>query len=247
MIEDPADAAEVETVAPGQLLSLYGSDLAPAGVATYAGGYPTLYNGVTVTFDGIPAPILYTSPNQINLEVPYEIAGQAQVVMVISSQNVSPVLSEQYYLAVAASRASIFVGAAAFAAPIFDQGACNGQTVSGIQPLAFNSDGSLNSCANPAAAGSTVTVFLNAVGVTNPAQTTGAISASAVPLTPAAAYISPTGQTITALTTTLAGDIADVVEVQFPAPATSAAISLQILGATGSPLVRGPGVLVWVQ
>lgn len=55
MIEDPADAAEVETVAPGQLLSLYGSNLAPEGVAPYSNGYPTSYNGVTVTFNGIPA------------------------------------------------------------------------------------------------------------------------------------------------------------------------------------------------
>jgi uncharacterized protein (TIGR03437 family) len=168
MIEDPADAAEVESVAPGQLLSLYGSNLAPEGVAPYANGYPTSFNGVTVTFNGIPAPLLYTAPNQINFEVPYEIAGQAQVTMAIASQIVSPAVSEQYYLAVAASRPSIFVGAAGFGGPLFDRWTCNGQTISGIQPLALNSDGTLNSCANRAAAGSTITVFLNGLGVTKP-------------------------------------------------------------------------------
>jgi hypothetical protein len=41
--------------------------------------------------------------------------------------------------------------------------------------------------------------------------------------------------------------IPDVVEVQFPAPATLSAVTLRFPGATGAPLVRGPGVLVWVQ
>ena len=156
----------METVAPGQLLSLYGSGLAPAGQLSRA-AIPRPTTASPSLFDGIPRPILYTSPNHM------QQVGDGD----FKPERVSPVLSEQYYLAVAASRPSIFVGAPAFAAPIFDQGACNGQTVSGIQPLAFNSDGSLNRCANPAAAGSTVTVFLNAVGVTNPAQTTGAVSA----------------------------------------------------------------------
>src|SRR5581483_2834316 len=149
---------------------------------------------------------------------------------------------------VATRRPSIFIGAAGHAGPLFDQWTCNGKTFSGLQPLALNADGTQNNCANPAAPGSTVTVFLNGFGVTSPAQTTGGISSSAIALTPSAGYFSPsTGQVIAARTTTLAGDIGDVVEVDFSAPATSAAVTLEIPDATGAPTVRGPGVLVWVQ
>src|SRR5208283_4971639 len=105
---------------------------------------------------------------QINLQVPYEVAGQSQLTMEVSSQTVSPALLESYILAVAARQPSIFVATASYDAPIFDIATCNGTSIAGVQPLAFNADGSANSCANPAAAGSTVTIFLNGLGVTTP-------------------------------------------------------------------------------
>lgn len=241
MISDPADNAKLVSVAPGQLLTLYGTNLAPEGVALSNGGFPTTFNGVTVTFNGIAAPILYTAANQINLQVPYEIAGESQVTMEVASQSVSPAVSESYVLAVAARQPSIFVGAASFDAPIFDIATCNGASIGGLQPLAFNADGSLNSCGNPAPAGSTVTIFLNGLGVTSPAQVTGAIS-------PAAIAISPVAYSTAALTTeTLPCEIASVVQVQVTAASPSAALMLGVLDNSGAVFrVRGPGVVIWV-
>ena len=47
------------TVAPGEIVSLFGSGLGPGAPA--------------VTFDGIPAPVLYAGANQINAVVPYGV------------------------------------------------------------------------------------------------------------------------------------------------------------------------------
>jgi uncharacterized protein (TIGR03437 family) len=247
MIADPADNAKLVSVAPGQLLTLYGTNLAPQGVAPSADGFPTSFNGVAIAFNGIAAPILYTSATQINLQVPYEISGQTQVTMQVSSQTVSPAVSESYIFAVAARQPSVFVSAASFGAPIFDIATCNGQSIAGLQALALNADGSINSCANPAAAGSTVTIFLNGLGVTTPAQTTGAVSPSAVAIGPSVAASSASGTTAALPTQTLPGAIADVAQVQVPVGSSSSALSLQVLDATSAVIVRGPGVVIWVQ
>lgn len=57
-------------VSPGGLVSIFGENL---GVAACNGV------GEEVLFNGIPAGILYASPKQINAQVPWEIAGAAQV------------------------------------------------------------------------------------------------------------------------------------------------------------------------
>ncbi len=51
------------------LATIQGQNLAP-GVFTAAPPYPKTLGGTTVTFDGVPAPLFYVSPTQINLQVP---------------------------------------------------------------------------------------------------------------------------------------------------------------------------------
>jgi uncharacterized protein (TIGR03437 family) len=177
-IADPADNARVVNVAPGQLLTLYGTNLAPSSPAAPSNGFPTSFNGVTVTFNGVPAPILYTSGIQINLQVPYEIAGQTQAAMQVSSQLAATPVSESYILGVSAIQPSVFLSAANFGGPIFGELACNGIMYPGVQALALNADGSVNSCTNPAAQGSAVSIFVNGLGVTSPSLSTGAINST---------------------------------------------------------------------
>jgi len=245
-ISDPADNAKIVSVAPGQLLTLYGTNLAPAGQASSP--FPTAFNGVTVTFNGIAAPILYTSGIQINVQVPYEISGQTQVTMLVSSQFVSPPVSESYILAVVQRQPSVFLSASQ---PLFDMSSCNGQIVSGLQPLALNADGTENSCANPAASGSVVTIFLNGLGVSSPALTTGTISPSALAISPAATLVSGSSTATNFLsTTTLPGSIDSIAQVQIQVSSTSSVLNipLEVEQTSESPFrVRGPGILIWVD
>jgi hypothetical protein len=150
---DASDDAAIVSVAPGELLTLYGSNLAPQGVPQQAPGYPTSFNGVSITFNGIAAPLLYTSGDQINLQVPYEIGGQTQVTMQVTSNTVSPPVSESYILAVVPRQPSVFRSDTSFEAPLFDLATCNSQSIAALQPLAIDVDGSVNSCSNPAARG----------------------------------------------------------------------------------------------
>lgn len=210
-IADPADNARVVNVAPGQLLTLYGTNLAPTSPAMPSNGFPTSFNGVTVTFNGVPAPILYTSGVQINLQVPYEIAGQTQVTMQVSSQLAATPVSESYILGVVAMQPSVFLSASNFTLPIFGEVACNGTIYGGPQALALNQDGSVNSCTNPALPGSAVTFFVNGLGATSPALVTGAVNpAPPVAITPA--VLSATGFALQISTVAAPGAVSGLAE-----------------------------------
>ena len=59
-------------VAPGSLISIFGSDLAPA----------TGSAGVTLSINGIACPLLFSSSSQINAQIPYEVTpGPATAVL----------------------------------------------------------------------------------------------------------------------------------------------------------------------
>jgi uncharacterized protein (TIGR03437 family) len=252
-IADPADNARVVNIAPGQLLTLYGANLAPSSPAVPSSGFPASFSGVTVTFNGIPAPILYTSGIQINLQVPYEIAGQTQVTMLVSSQLVTPPVSELYILGVVAPQPSVFLSATNFNGPIFGELSCNGTVYSGVQALALNTDGSVNSCGNPAAPGAVVSIFVNGLGVTTPSLSTGTVNSTApVALTPAVAVNVPaTSAPASAISTAAApGAISGLAEAMLQlttggstsnAPAVT--IPLDVAGVR----MREQNIVIWVK
>ena len=83
------DAASQQTgVAAGGLVTLYGLNLGPAmpvGTALDAGGrVTTSLGGVEVRFDGIPAPLLYVSRNQINAVMPFLLAGKTETTLEVT-------------------------------------------------------------------------------------------------------------------------------------------------------------------
>jgi uncharacterized protein (TIGR03437 family) len=73
-------------VAPGSLVAIYGTKLANDVAA--AAGLPLEYSlgGVSVTVNGWPAPLLYVSPGQINIQVPYE-AGSGPAVIGVNNNG----------------------------------------------------------------------------------------------------------------------------------------------------------------
>jgi uncharacterized protein (TIGR03437 family) len=156
-------------VAPGQLIALFGNGLGPAQPlsASISGPDPVVRSlgGVTVTFDGVAAPLVYVSDGQINLSVPWEVTLKTSTVMKVTVDG-NLVASRQF--AVAPASPSLFVDTSQ---PVSDG--------NGFFPaIALNSDGTKNSAANPAPGGSWVSIFLNGVaaytGGTPPA--TGSIT-----------------------------------------------------------------------
>ena len=173
---DSADFAVLGQVAPGQLVSLFGHNLGlgdPVAVQPPSNrGFPLSLAGVSASFNGIPAPIFYVSPSQINVQAPFELSGQATARLRIALASPDSTEAEETRDFSVTERApSVFV---------LESGTlrCGSLTVTGQHPAALNADGTLNTCGNPAVRGSIVTIFFQGVGVTSPAQTTGALVAA---------------------------------------------------------------------
>ncbi len=145
-------------VAPGELVSLFGTSVGPdmpvsnSGFDPFTGGLPTTLAGISVNFDGVPAPLIFTSAAQINLQVPYEVAGHASTVVTVVNQGIA---SDPITVPVVSAQPGLFVQ--------------TGTT----QAIALNQDNSVNSPSNPAAKGTVVTLFATGAGVVEPPVPTG--------------------------------------------------------------------------
>ena len=63
------------SLAPGELITLFGTGLSSATMTTQGGqAFPLALGGVSVTIDNISCPIYYVSPTQMSVIVPYEVA-----------------------------------------------------------------------------------------------------------------------------------------------------------------------------
>jgi uncharacterized protein (TIGR03437 family) len=132
-------------LSPGEIVAIHGQNLAPGTTAP------------RVLIGGFPAPILSTSPTQINTVVPYEVAGQSAIAIQLQNMNGS---TAQWTVPTAASAPGIF-------------------TVDGTgigSAAVRNADSSLNVPSNPAAHGTTIQIFATGEGLTSPPGTTGAVA-----------------------------------------------------------------------
>ncbi|HEY1218630.1 MAG: hypothetical protein ABSE42_19745 [Bryobacteraceae bacterium] len=225
-VADSAANAVTVTVAPGEYVSIYGTGLGPAtGIGMQIdsnGRVASSLGGTQVSIDGVFAPLIYAAQNQINMLVPYEIAGSTQVNMTITTDaGMSQILP----LHVVAAQPNIFA--------------------------VLNSDGSLNSPSNPASPGATVSMLVSGAGALNPSLPDGTIATSPAP-TPALAIEANFSYSVFQIfgyglygenvTPTYAGGIPgmviDLLRVDVPVPATlncSASCSIGIeVGNAGS-------------
>ena len=69
-------------VTPGSIAAVYGLNLAGSTLVASSVPLPMDLGGVTATVNGIPAPLYFVSPAQVNLQIPYEATGGQAVVSV---------------------------------------------------------------------------------------------------------------------------------------------------------------------
>jgi uncharacterized protein (TIGR03437 family) len=80
------------SLAPGELITLEGTDLAPSAAVT--SNFATSLNGVQVMMNSIPSPVYAVAPTQIAAIVPYEIAPGAVVdIQVVNNGHSSNIVS----------------------------------------------------------------------------------------------------------------------------------------------------------
>src|SRR5215467_13249338 len=85
-VVNTAGASSTQAIAPGALVSIFGSNLASAMALSDSTPLSTKVGGVSVTIGGIAAPIQFVSPNQVNVQAPWGVpisdsSGPAQVVV----------------------------------------------------------------------------------------------------------------------------------------------------------------------
>lgn len=78
-------------IAPGAIVTLFGSNFAAGAIGSAGAPYPTVLGETSVTFNGIAAPLFYVSPGQINAQAPFEIPVGAVSIQVKRGAAVSPV------------------------------------------------------------------------------------------------------------------------------------------------------------
>jgi uncharacterized protein (TIGR03437 family) len=142
-------------VAPGELIVVFGAGLGPesgvAGVLDSSGVLANLLSGAEVRFDGVPAPVFYAQFGQMNVQVPYTVAGNAVTHVQALYQGI---VSGSLDLVVVAAAPALF-------------------------PVVVNQDGSPNSALDPTALGSILTFYATGEGLTNGPNVSG--QAAAVP------------------------------------------------------------------
>lgn len=78
-------------VAPGEIVTIFGAGLGPdaevIGVLDAEGVLPGIRGGVEVRFGGIAAPLFYAQSAQINVQVPYTVAGSEAVPVEVRYQG----------------------------------------------------------------------------------------------------------------------------------------------------------------
>ncbi|MBV8817006.1 MAG: hypothetical protein JO022_01545 [Acidobacteriaceae bacterium] len=150
-------------VSPGEIVSIFGTNVGPVSplglMLTAAGNVATTLGTTSVTFNGVSAPLIFVSANQINAIVPYEVASSNTATVVVTNNGFN---SATFQVNIAATAPGIFVA---------------GENGTG-QGAILNSDSSANTATNAAARGSAISIFATGEGVLNPAATTGSLTAA---------------------------------------------------------------------
>ncbi len=184
-----------EPFAPGEIVALFGLQLAAAGTSATNPGLPPLATSLgsaQVLVNGVPAPLFYVGPLQINFQIPYSLtSGQVATVQIVSGSV--PGNSRSITITPNSPRMLLFPG---------------------NYGIAFNTDGSIPLpssqvvppfVSHPAKPGDVLVIYGVGFGQTSPPAVEG-IAATVSPLLNAApTTVDFGGPTILGGVTTLAG------------------------------------------
>jgi uncharacterized protein (TIGR03437 family) len=164
-IADGGNEARTPVVAPNQILTLFGAGLGPVNGVAASNNSTTSLGGVTVTFDGVKAPLLYASSSQINVAVPSGVLVENEmgpVSFTVMQLSVDGVAAQPRELGTTASVPSLFGD---LSGTVQSCTLGNETYFGALGAFALNADGTVNSCSHPANAGTVISLFVNGLGV----------------------------------------------------------------------------------
>jgi len=227
-----ADAASyaVSNVSPGEIITIFGIGLGPVALTMYPGtsplpdSLPATGAATSVTIDGHPAPLLYTSATQVSCIAPYAIAAK-------SGTQVNLVLT---YNAIAS--AAFTVNVVDTDPGVFSMDASGAGQGAILNYNSLTTDYTVNSSSNAATKGSTVVIYVTGFGQTNPLGDETQLIGPGQPPAP----VVP----VAAVTVTMGGQAAPVLAAQ--APLGSVPGVLQINATVPTAVTSGNSVPVLV-
>ncbi len=164
-------------IAPGEFITIKGYNLGPATPASFTlnsqGSVDSILAGVQVMFDSFPGTPTYVSATQINVAVPYEIAGRTSTNLSVLYQGAQ---SAPTSIQVVPAMPSIFTFNAT------GQGQAVSANVTG--PTAGTDNGPASGVviggitlpSSPATQGSFISVYATGCGMTSPPGVTGSVN-----------------------------------------------------------------------
>ena len=159
-------------VAPGQLISIYGTDLADQALAASSVPLSTTLAGTEVLLGGESLPLLFVSSGQINAQVPFGLALNSEQQIVVRKQQA---LGTPERIVVGNAQPGIF--------------SKNNNGVGQGVVLAVRTGGAQTYAepGAPARRGDTIVIYCSGLGPTNPVVAAGV----AAPLSPLSRVVSP--------------------------------------------------------
>jgi len=210
----------IGAIAPGELVSIFGANLGPAmpvgAQLDNTGHLAHRLSQTKVYFNGVSAPLLYASANQVNAIVPFGISPAKIQLQVQNGSQFSP-------------NAPVTIAPASPA--IFSKDGTGGRIAAII-----NQNGTTNSYSNPAPHGSVITLYATGAGQTNPGGSDGLITPTGnypVPELPVKFFID--GQAANVLYAGAApGQVQGVIQINARVPASASTGQVQIMLQVGS-------------
>jgi uncharacterized protein (TIGR03437 family) len=157
-----------QPVAPGGLISVFGSQMSPVNMATSQIPLPTALGDSCLSINGAPVPLLFVSGQQINAQLPNNVSGSSTL-MIHSPAG----LSNNFLFTVQSTAPSVFLS-----------GTAGPDT--GLATIVRADNNQLVTPTNPIHPKDTVVIYLTGMGATFPAVTAG-LPAPSAPLAAAAA------------------------------------------------------------
>jgi uncharacterized protein (TIGR03437 family) len=147
-------ASYTSSIVPGGLASLFGANFSAQSCLSY--GLSTTLCGVSVTMNGIAVPLLYVGGSQVNLQIPWELQGQASASVQVLANGVSS--------------PAVTTGVVTQAPAIFTLN----QAGTGQGAILLAGTATVANSANPVTAGNAIEIYMTGLGAVHSQPVTGA-------------------------------------------------------------------------
>jgi uncharacterized protein (TIGR03437 family) len=156
IISSVVNAANNSTaLAPGALITVYGTSMSPVNVATAQVPLPTALGQSCLSVNGTPVPLLFVSGTQVNAQLPYNVAGNSSV-----SVHTPGGISNNYNFTVGVAAPSVFMSGAV-------------GPLTGLPTVVRANNGQLVTPTNPVYYNDTLVIYVNGMGMTSPQVNAG--------------------------------------------------------------------------